>query len=126
MAPNIFSVVCMVVAALFFRNLAKWIIRIRGYRKTMPTVHALFPPDSQYRLIWPKKWQTFHKDWHMQYHRSIYQKLDSDIFAVVCFFQYDKVFICDPAAVLDVNIVKPREFPRDMIIAQRVSTMRSI
>ena len=56
----------------------------------------------------------------MQYQRSIYRKLDSDIFALVCLFEYDKVFVSDPAAVVDLKIVQPREFPRDMLVFKRV------
>jgi hypothetical protein len=109
-----------VVALFFLRKVVNWIHRIRSFRKTMPVIPTLFPPDSPYRLVWPKKWQTFHKDWHMQYKRRIYRKLDSEIFALVCLFDYDKVFVAEPAAVLELKITKPREFPRDMHIFQKV------
>jgi hypothetical protein len=116
----IFNSVLLVIGFIFLRKLIGWIMRIRAFRKTMPTIATLFPPESPYRLLWPKRWQTFHKDWHMQYQRSIYRKLDSDIFAIVCLFEYDKVFVSDPAAVLDLKIFQPREFPRDMHVFKRV------
>jgi len=117
---TIYIYTSLAVGILFLRKIVNWIIRIRAFRKTMPAIPALFPPDSLYRQVWPKKWQTFHKDWHMQYQRTIYQKLDSDIFSLVCLFEYDKVFVSDPAAVLDLKIAKPREFPRDMHIFRKV------
>jgi hypothetical protein len=108
------------IVFLFLRKVFNWIIRIRNYRKTMPAIPALFPSDSQYRQLWPKKWQRFHKDWHMQYQRSIYRKLDTDIFVLVCLFEYDKVFVSDPAAVLELKVVRPKDFPRDMQVFKKV------
>jgi hypothetical protein len=125
MAPTdtlsfIYPSALVVVALLFLRKLINWILRIRSFRKTMPVIPTLFPPDSAYRQLWPKKWQRFHKDWHMQYKRSVYRKLDSDIFALVCLFEYDKLFVAEPAGVLDLKLVQPREFPRDMVVFKRV------
>jgi hypothetical protein len=114
------SSVCVAFVFLFVYRVVNWFLRIRTFRKTMPAIPTLFPPDSQYRQVWPKKWQTFHKDWHMQYQRSVYRQLDSDIFALVCLFQYDKVFVSDPSAVLELKVIKPREFPRDMHVFKRV------
>jgi len=108
----------------FLVKVVNWYFRIRAFRKTMPAVAALFPPDSLYRQLWPKNWQSFHKDWHMQFQRSVYQKLNSDIFVLVCLFEYDKVFVSDPAAVLELKITKPKEFPRDMQIFRRVYSIQ--
>ena len=46
--------------------------------------------------------------------------MDSDIFALVCLFDYDKIFVSDPAVVLELKIVKPKEFPKDMHIFRKV------
>ena len=86
----------------------------------MPVVTALFPPDSIYRRIWPKKWQTFHQDWHMQYKRSIYDKLGSDNFALICFFEYDKVYLTEPDAVVEMKVTKADIYPKDMVIYKKV------
>lgn len=102
------------------RNVILWLWRIRSFQKTMPVIPALFPPDSHYRRIWPKNWQTFHQDWHMQYKRTVYHKLGSDIFALVCLFEYDKVFYCDPEAVVDMKVTQAEQFPKDMIIFSKV------
>jgi len=110
----------LLVGLCFIFRLINWVLRIKAFRKTMPVIPTLFPPDSYYRRMWPKDWQTFHHDWHMCYKRTIYQRLDSDIFALVCLFEYDKVFITDAAAVLDLKIAKPREFPKDMQIFSKV------
>jgi hypothetical protein len=104
----------------FIIKVANWILRIRAFRKTMPVIPALFPPDSHYRRLWPKQWQTFHQDWHMQYKRKIYHELNSDIFVLCCLFEYDKVQVTDPAAVVDVKSTQPKEFPKDMQIFSKV------
>jgi hypothetical protein len=90
-----------------------WIQRIRTFKKTMPIVISLFPKASIFRRFWPKKWQTFHMDWPLQYNRSIYRKLGSDIFALVCLFESDNVFFCDPLATIDIKINQPEQFPKD-------------
>jgi hypothetical protein len=124
--PDAFRLFCtstlLLVGVAFIIRLFNWVLRIQAFRKSMPVIPALFPPDSHYRRIWPKHWQTFHHDWHMCYKRTNYQELNSDIFALVCLFEYDKVFITDPAAVLDLKIAKPKEFPKDMEIFSKVDS----
>lgn len=97
-----------------------WIGRIRTFKKTMPVVLSLLPPNSIFRFFWPKKWQTFHQDWHMQYGRTIYRKLGSDIFALVCLFEYDYVYFCDPLANMGISVTQPNQFPRDTYLAAKV------
>lgn len=101
-------------------RIALWLWRIRSFKKTMPVIPALFPPDSNYRRLFPKAWQTFHQDWNMQYKRTIYRKLNSDIFALVCLFEYDKVYYCDPEAVVDMKVTQSEQFPKDMVIFSKV------
>ena len=114
-------VVIFAISLSFLRRIASWIGRIRAFRKQMPVVPTLFPPDSHYRRVWPKKWQTFHQDWNMQYKRTIYRRLGSDIFALVCLFEYDKVYIAEASAVLDLKIAQADRFPKDMLIFSKVS-----
>ena len=113
--------VIFVISYWFFQRIALWIGRIRAFKKQMPIIVTLFPPDSHYRRIWPKKWQTFHQDWNMQYKRTIYEKLGSEIFALVCLFEYDKVYFAEASAVLDLKIVQADRFPKDMLIFRKVS-----
>lgn len=110
----------IVVGFSFIIKIANWILRVRIFRKTMPVIPTLFPPDSHHRRLWPKKWQTFHQDWHMQYKRKIYLHLGSDIFVLCCLFEYDKVLVTDAAAVVDIKTTQPRAFPKDMQIFSKV------
>lgn len=54
----------------------------------------------------------------MQYKRTIYRKLGSDIFALVCFFQYDRVYLADPAAVFDIKVTQSEQFEKDTSISK--------
>ena len=56
----------------------------------------------------------------MQYNRTIYRKLGSDIFALVCLFEYDNVFFCDPLANIDISVTQSNQFPRDTHLAAKV------
>ena len=56
----------------------------------------------------------------MQYNRIVYRKLGSDIFALVCLFEYDNVFYCDPRANIDISVTHPEQFPRDTHLAAKV------
>jgi hypothetical protein len=86
----------------------------------MPVVPRLFPTDSIVRIFWPKKWQRFHRDWHMHSKRSIYHKLGSDVFALVCLFEHDDVFVASPEENLQIMATNSRQFPRDLSAAARV------
>src|SRR5947207_15074375 len=118
LAVIIYSAICAIGLSLFNRIIS-WIRRIRVFRQSMPVIPTLFPPDSLFRRIWPRKWQTFHQDWNMQYKRTLYHKLGSDNFALVCLFEYDKVYLAEPAAVLDLKTAKAEQFPKDMRIYAR-------
>ena len=56
----------------------------------------------------------------MQYNREIYRRLGSDIFAMVCVFGYDNVFLCDPLAIIDVSVTQSDQFQRDTQLAAKV------
>lgn len=101
-------------------RIISWIRRIRMVGKCMPVIPTLFPPDSHFRRIWPKRWQTFHQDWNMQYKRAWYHKLKSDNFALICLFEYDRVYLTEPDAVNDLNIEKSGRFLKDMQIFHKV------
>lgn len=116
----------LLFTALFLNRLLNFFLRLRNFRKTMAAIPCLFPPDSPFRLLFPSKYQTFHKDWHLHSQRSIYRKLNSDIFALVCLFEYDKVFVCEPEAVMEIKVLKPREFPRDMQVFKKVNPLHRI
>ena len=108
------------LAISFVGRMISWIRRIRMVRKYMPVIPTLLPPDSHFRRIWPKKWQTFHQDWNMQYKRTWYHKLKSDNFALICLFQYDRVYLSEPDAVNDLNIDKSDRFLKDKQIFRKV------
>lgn len=110
----------LAVAVSLVGRIVSWIRRIHMLRKSMPVIPTLFPPDSHFRRLWAKKWQTFHQDWNMQYKREWYTKLKSDNFALVCLFEYDRVYLTDPAAVYDLNIDKADQFLKDMQIFHKV------
>jgi hypothetical protein len=113
----------LAVAISLAGRIISWIRRIRMLRKSMPVIPTLFPPDSYYRRLWPKKWQTFHQDWNMQYKRVWYETLKSDNFALVCLFEYDRVYLTEPAAVYDLNIDKADQFLKDMQIFRKVNVL---
>lgn len=121
---SLYYCVFISIGLSFARRLISWTARIRTFRKSMPTIPILFQPDSPFRHLWPKRWQTFHRGWSMQYKRIIYQKIGSDIFALVCLFDSDKVYFTDPYAVIDVKVTKAEGFGRDMLIFSRVSHLK--
>jgi hypothetical protein len=110
---TIFLGLLLALTIWLLRRVVLMIHRIRTLEKTMPVIVSLFPTYSFVRRLWPKKWQTFHMDWPLQYNRSIYKKLGSDIFALVCLFEHDNVFFCEPMATIDVKTTQCEEFPRD-------------
>jgi hypothetical protein len=113
----------LAIAISFAGRIFSWIRRIHMLRKSMPVIPTLFPPDSYFRRLWPKKWQTFHQDWNMQYKRTWYTKLKSDNFALVCLFEYDRIYLTEPSAVYDLNIDKADQFLKDMQIFHKVYTL---
>lgn len=103
----------MLTISFVFR-LISWVRRIFVLRKSMPVIPTLFPPNSYFRGLWPKKWQTFHVDWNMQQKRALYQQLGSENFALVCFFEHDVVYLTEPDAVYNLNIEMADQFLKDM------------
>lgn len=96
------------------RKLVLWMMKKRVFSQTMPTIAVLLPPDSLIRKVWPKKWQTFHYDWYLHNKKTVYQRLGSDIFALVSLFGDDTVITRDPAAFVEVKITNSERFPRDL------------
>ena len=104
---------------LLFR-LYRWVARIRTTRKRIPAVPVLFPTTSRFRLLFPKKWQVYHRDWHMQFGRAFYR--DSDIVAMISLFGHDQLFVTDPAAILEMNV--SGRFQKDLVQASQVESPR--
>src|SRR5437762_465039 len=73
---------------LLLKRLLYFFLRLHNFRETMPAIPSHPIVHSGF---FPRKYQTFHKDWHLHAQCSIYHKLNSDIFALVCLFEYDKV-----------------------------------
>ena len=121
--PSIIKFAILILAISLAGRIFSWIRRIHLVKKTMPVIPTLFPPDSHYRRLWPKKWQTFHQDWSMQCKRSWYQKLKSDNFALICLFEYDRVYLTDPEAVSDLNLENADTFLKDMQIFHKVKIL---
>lgn len=101
-------------------KIIQWRQRVNDFGTQMPVVPVLFPPTSLYRRFWPKTWQTFHAAWQVRNKRKIYHKLGSDNFAFVCLFEYDEVYLSDPAAVVEMKVKKADRFPRDMTTLKKV------
>jgi cytochrome P450 len=59
----------------------------------------------------------------MQYKRKIYQRFNSDIFALVCLFDSDKVYLADPSIIMEIKVAKADVFESDMLIFSRVSRL---
>ena len=91
-----------------------WIKRIRTVQRIMPVVPVLVPPTSPFRMLWPKRWQTFYDDWNMQYKRSMYHKLGSDVFALISLFDFDKIFVCEPDAIAELKLTELTRFPKQI------------
>jgi hypothetical protein len=108
-----------VLVALLFR-LLRCYARIRKVRRSIPVVPVLFPSTSRFRLLYPKKWQRYHRDWHMQIGRQFYR--ESDIVALISLFEYDQMFVSDPAAVLETYT--SGRFQKDLVQASKVSCPR--
>jgi hypothetical protein len=86
----------------------------------MPTEAVLFPNTSLVRLLWPQKWQTFHRDWHMRYGRKIYRKHNSGIFVLVSLFEKDKIFVADPELFVELKVTGSDRFQVDLTEADKV------
>ena len=101
--------VALVVAGYVAFRVMDWLQRIREFRKSMPVVPVLFPETSMFRIVWPQRWQTWHRDWHMHQGRELYRRLDSDVFALVSLFETDSVITCNPHALYELTV---SGFPR--------------
>src|ERR1700719_422325 len=92
--------ILVVFFCIFLLKVIRWAFRIRQFRKQMPAIPVLFPPLHFCRVIWPKKFQTFHYDWYLHSnqkgYRGVYRPLGSDVFALVSLFGTDYVCISDP------------------------------
>ena len=106
-------------SSLLFK-IFQWIRRIRTIGKCMPVAPVLFPTTSKFRVFIPKGWQVYHRDWHMQHGRSIYQKHGCDVFALISLFEYDMIFVSDPHAVLEMKVTGTDRFQNDLYQTSQV------
>jgi hypothetical protein len=118
----LFTALFSTASSLVFR-IIRWISRIRSLRRSMPVIPVLFPDTSLFRFLLPKKWQTFHIDWHVQHGRIIYRKHNSDVFALVSLFEEDKIFISDPNAIIEVKVTGAHRFQNDSEATGKVSLL---
>ena len=114
LAQTLFLSLLVLFSLLFVRRIVRWRRRLREVAKTMPAIPVLFPPTSVFRSLWPQKWQTYHSNWHTQYRRKMYQSLNSDIFALISLFEYDKIFVCDPHAATEMKVTNAARYPKDV------------
>ena len=110
----------------FVVRTVKWLLRVRRYRKFMPVEAVLFPNTSILRLLWPQKWQRFHRDWHMRYGWDIYRKNNSDIFALVSLFEKDKIFVAGPEMFVELKVTGSDRFQIDTMEAAKVYCFRVV
>ena len=110
----------ILLTLLFFFRIIRWLARIDKVRKTMPVVPVLFPSRSKYRRLIPKSWQTYHRDWHMEYGRDLYNFHNSDVFALISLFEYDNVFVSDPKAVLEMKVTGTDRYQIDLLQTSQV------
>ena len=120
MVRSIGLVVLITIGFSFIFRVFQWIRRIRTIGKSMPVVPVLFPDTSKFRVFIPKSWQVYHRDWHMQYGRSIYQKYGCDVFALISLFEYDKILVADPHAVLEMKVTGADRFQNDLFQTSQV------
>lgn len=95
-------------------RIIQWNFRLIAYRQRMPFIPILFPPESLVRVVWPRKWQTYHFDWHLHSKAKPYQLLNSDIFAFVSLFGHDTIVVRDPDAYVQMRITEPEHYPKDL------------
>ena len=112
--------VLILLTLLFSLRIVRWLARIHKVRKTMPVVPSLFPSRSKYRMLIPKRWQTYHRDWHMEYGRDLYKSHNSDVFALINLFEYDNVFVSDPEGVLEMKVTGSDRYQIDLYQASQV------
>lgn len=117
---NIGLVALITIGSSLLFRIFQWVRRIHTIGKSMPVVPVLFPTTSKFRVFIPKRWQMYHRDWHMQYGRSIYQKHGCDVFALISLFEYDMIFVADPYAVLEMKVMGTDRFQNDVYQTSRV------
>ena len=115
---NTFTTISFLPLGLFalyiLVRLVQWAVRIHQFRRTMPVIPLLFPPRSVIRkLIIPKSWQRYHFDWFFHSKGHEYRTLKSDVFAMVCLFEYDTVCVRSPEAFCEMKITDLERFPKD-------------
>lgn len=55
-------------------------------------------------------------------HRNLYRELGSDTFAMISLFQYDQVFTCDPACIVEMKVTGTDRFQIDLLQVSKVLT----
>jgi hypothetical protein len=94
-------------------RLVQWGIRIHQFRRTMPVIPLLVPPRSVLRKLIPTAWQRYHFDWFFHSKGHEYRALHSDVFAMVCLFEYDTVCVRSAEAFCEMKITDLERFPKD-------------
>ena len=117
--PGLLAVALLLAGHLLFRVVA-WVHRIRRFRKSMPVVPVLFPETSIFRILWPQRWQTWHRDWHMRQGRASYRQVHSDVFALVSLFETDSVITCNPHALYELTVAGFSRFQMNLKEAELV------
>src|SRR5277367_5305138 len=102
-------------------RLVQWVIRIHRFRKTMPVIPLIIPPRSIIRKLLPKSWQRYHFDWFLHSKGHEYRTLQSDVFAMVCLFEYDTVCVRSAEAFCEMKITDGERFPKDQAQFKLVS-----
>lgn len=97
----------------------QWIRRLMILKREMPVVPVLFPSISKVRLLFPERWQTYHRDWHMRLGRRFYKSRGSDIVALVSLFEYDQIFVSDPAAFVEIKVTRFDRYQKDIVQARK-------
>ena len=115
---NTFNTISFLPLGLFafyiLVRLVQWGIRIHQFRKTMPVIPLILPPRSIIRkLIIPTSWQRYHFDWFFHSKGHEYRALQSDVFAMVCLFEYDTVCVRSAEAFCEMKITDLERFPKD-------------
>src|SRR5438270_109792 len=111
----LFSILTVLLRLLY--KIYRWRLHLQTFRKTMPAIPVLFSTFSPFRRLFPKRFQTFHVDWPLQYRRQIYEALGSDIFALVSLFDYDEVQVCVPIMFSGIRELWPKDVERVNAVA---------
>lgn len=111
--------VLLVLLSLLCNRIIQWRVRITKIRRTMPVVPVLVDPYSLVRRLFPKKWQTYHRNWQFQ-ERKAYDNLCIDIIPLICLFGNDIVYVSDADAVVEIAM-NTQYYPKDLKLYSKSS-----